>query len=138
MHCWRVAAFAAALAGCGAHDVSARLPSPPGEATGSITVVLTQPARDLTVAVNGVLVAERAHSKKVRVTGVPVGMADVVIAAGGGETRVEKHIRVAVEERQDTAIPLAGPDRSMGETVKMGFLTMAAWVLSRALYLAIF
>ncbi len=131
----RLAALAACVAGC-AHDVRARLPAEPGEPTGSITIVLTQSARDLTVSVNGVLVAERAHTERVHIEGVPVGAADVVVAAGGGETRIERHMRVAVVERQDTAIPIAAPDKSMSQGLGMGLLSAVVWVLSRAAILA--
>jgi hypothetical protein len=127
---------ASTLAAC-AHDVHTRLPSEPGEPTGSITVIVTQPARDLTIAVNGVLVAERRHTKKVRVDGVPTGAADVVIAAGAGGTRVERHVRVQVEQGRETAIPIGSPSGSASGTALTGFLSIAAWVLSRAAYIAL-
>jgi len=123
-------------AGC-ARDVHVRLPSDADEPTGSVTVVVTQPARDLTVAVNGVLVAERRHTKKVVVTGVPSGLVDVVIAAGAGETRLERHVRVDVEEGRDTAIPVGAPTGSALRAVGLGALSVAVWVLSRAAYLAL-
>jgi len=131
----RLAALVACIAGC-AHDVRARLPAQPGEPTGSITIVLTQSARNLTVSINGVLVADRAHSERVHIQGVPAGAADVVVAAGGGETRIERHMSVAVAAGRDTAIPLAGPDKPMSQGLAMGLLSATVWVLSRAAILA--
>ncbi len=131
--CFAVAA--AVLSGC-AHDVHTRLIAAPDEPTGSITIVLTQPARDLTVSVNGQLVAERAHTQKVTVKSVPVGMADVVIAAGGGAERVERHVRVEIAEGVDSAIPVGAPHKSMSAAMSMGALSVTAWLLSRAIVLA--
>jgi hypothetical protein len=125
------------LMGC-ARDLHVRLPAPADEPTGSITVVLTQPATDLTVAINGTLVADRAHTEKVRVDGVIAGMADVVIAAGGGAERVERHLQVIVDAGGHVNIPIGAPEKSMGSAMKMGVFTVAAWVLSRAIYLAFF
>jgi hypothetical protein len=128
-------AIAVAGAGC-ARDLHVRLPHPPEEPTGSITVHLTRPANDLTVAVNGHLVAERAHTEKVRVDGVIAGMAEVTIAAGGGPDRVERHMQVLVDAGGHVHIPIGAPEKSMASAFKMGFLTVVAWVVSRALYLA--
>ena len=130
-----IIALVALMAGC-AHDVKARLPSPPGEPTGTIVILLTQPARDLTVAIDGTLVANRRHTKKLTVTGVPTGLTDVVIAAGGGSNRVERHLQVYVEIDRKTVIPLGSPEQSMTSAMHFGMLSVVAWVLSRAIYLA--
>lgn len=119
-----------------AKDVRARYPSAPGQATGSITVILTQPARDLTITVDGRLVAERKHTKKVSIEGIPVGFVDVVVVAGGGEGRVEKYVEVLVQDQLNTTLPVASPEGSMTSALQMGLLSLAAWVISRAIYLA--
>jgi hypothetical protein len=119
-----------------ANDVRVRYPSAPERATGSITIILTQPARDLTITVDGQLVAEREHTKKVTIESVPVGYVDVVIAAGGGEGRVEKYVEVLVEHGMNTTLPVASPEGSMTTALQMGLLSLAAWVISRAIYLA--
>ena len=128
-------AVALGVAGC-AHDRSARLPAPPGEPTGTIVILLTQPARDLTVAVNGTLVAQRAHTKKLTVRGVPTGPAEIVIAAGGGPARVERHVQVYVEHDREITIPLGSPEQSMSAAMQFGVLSVVAWVLGRAIAFA--
>src|SRR5690349_19274310 len=67
-------------AGC-AHDVDARFPSQPTEPTGTLVLQLTKPASGVTVAINGVLVVDDAHTGRVVVAGVPTGQSEVVIAA---------------------------------------------------------
>ena len=124
-----------ALGASCARDLEVGYPDPM-KPTGTITVLLTRPARDLTVTVNGALVARRAHTRQVRVTGVPAGSTDVVIAAGGGANRIERHFEVWVEPNENLTLPLAAPEQSMTSTMHMGMLTIAAWLLSRAIYLA--
>ena len=121
--------------GC-AHNVRARMPSAPGEPTGTITILLTQPARDLTVAVNGTLVASRVHTKKLVVGNVPTGLAEVVIAAGGGPARIERHVQIYVEHDREVVIPLGSPEQSMTSGMQLGVLSVVAWVISRGIYLA--
>jgi hypothetical protein len=128
-------ALAVLFAAC-SHDLKVRYPEKTELPTGSITVLLTRPARDLTIAVNGLLVARRAHTREVHVTGVPAGSTDVIIAAGGGSTRIEKHFEIWVSPGENVAIPLGAPEQSMASAMNMGMLTIAAWLLSRAIYLA--
>jgi len=116
--------------------VKVRYPGEPDLPTGSVTVLLTRAARDLTVAVNGHLVVRRAHTEEVRITGVPAGSTDIVVAAGGGGSRIEKHFEIWVEPNENVTIPLGAPEQSMSSTMSMGMLTIAAWLLSRAIYLA--
>ena len=124
-----------AVAGC-ARDVRVAMPMDPGDLTGSITILLTQPARDLTVTVNGVLVAERKRTEKVHIENVPVGYADVMIAAGSGGTRIDAAVRVSIDTGINTTIPVAAPDKPFGSAMSTGILSVAAWLLARALYLA--
>jgi len=124
-------------AGC-PHDVHAKLPTAADEPTGAVTILLTRPASDLTVSVNGTLVASRVNTKKVTVAAVPTGSADVVIAAGAGAQKVERHVRVEVEEGKQHTIPLASPERSWLSTVAAAVLSVGAWFASQALYLALF
>ncbi len=130
-----ICAFAVLSSAC-ARDLKVRYPEESDLPTGSITVLLTRPARDLTIAINGYLVARRAHTSEVRVTGVPYGKTDVVIAAGGGGARIEKHFEIWVDPDKTVVIPLGAPEQSMTSAMNMGMLTIAAWLLSRALYLA--
>ena len=126
-------AVIAALGGC-AHDVRTRLPNAPSESTGSIAIILTQPARDLTVAVDGVLAVERAHTKKVRIEGVPIGYHTVTIAAGSGPGRIERQVDVSVEEGGEIAIPLGSPENAMNANVWLGALTAVSCLAIRVFY----
>jgi hypothetical protein len=133
-----LAASLAALTGwigC-AHDREVRLATPPGEPTGAITIFLTRAASDLSVAVNGTLVARRAHTRRLTVRGVPTGPAEVVIAAGAGATRIERHVQVYVEHDREITIPLGAPEPSMGSALSLSVLSVAVAVLARALALA--
>lgn len=119
--------------GC-AHDVHTKMPTGPGEETGTITIVLTQAAHDLTVVVDGVLVVERAHTKKARIE-VSDGYHDVLIAAGSGNARIERHVEVSVDAGKDIAIPLGSPETSMGtRNMWLGALTSVGYLTARVLY----
>jgi hypothetical protein len=98
----------------------------PSVLTGSLTILLTQPAKDLTITVNGVLVAQRAHTDRVHVANIPIGMADVVIAAGGGPTRIDRHFQVSIDSGAVATVPIAAPDRAMSSTLPMWFLSLLA------------
>ena len=54
------------LAACSAHDVHVHYPmATPSDATGTLVLLLTQPADDVTVAIDGVLVTEKQHTQRV-------------------------------------------------------------------------
>jgi hypothetical protein len=126
------------LGGC-AHNVRATYPSTgPGVPVGSVTVKLTSAARNLSVTVNGVLVAEGKHTKKVTVLGVPAGPAEVGIACGGGGmSRVEKTARVEVEPYADTAVLVSAPNMSTASPIYVGLYNLGTWVFLGALYTVI-
>ncbi|HTL35628.1 MAG TPA: hypothetical protein VL326_21010 [Kofleriaceae bacterium] len=96
-------------AGC-AHDIAARYPSQPTEPTGTLVLQLTKAADGVTVAVNGMLVVDDAHTQRVVVTGVPTGQSDVVIAANGGD----KAFHVWIDSSHATTVPLGVPDEGSG------------------------
>ncbi len=125
-------------AGC-AHDVRVGFPRvAPGTPTGSVTVRLNHAVTDLTVTVNGALLAEGKHTKKVTVTGVPAGTAEIGIAAGGGAmSRVEKTVRVQVYPYTDTAIAVAAPKTGTGYWVYMGLYQLGLWIYASALYVVL-
>lgn len=119
-------------------DVRTRLPHEPSESTGMIHIILTRPASDLTVTVNGRLVTSRAHTRSVHVSGVPIGNADVVIAAGAGSQRIERHVRVDVDQGKVHTIPLASPDQSWLATAVAVMLSIGVWIVSQAVYASFF
>jgi hypothetical protein len=115
--------LAAGCMGC-ARDVVVELPNAPADA-GSIDIVFTRAAKDVTVTVDGQLVAKRRHTRYVHIGGVPPGMADVIVAAGSGAGRVERAVRIAVGEGRTTTIPLAAPAGSAWGGVGMSFIGLA-------------
>jgi hypothetical protein len=103
--------FLLVFAGCAAHDVLVHYPmATPSDATGTLVILLTQPADDVTVAIDGVLVTEEQHTKRIVVDRVPVGTADVILAANGED----KQFHAWVGTDHATTVPLGIPDSSMG------------------------
>jgi hypothetical protein len=121
-----VLGIAAALAGC-AHDVEARFPSQPTDPTGTLVLQLTQAASDVTVAINGVLVVDDAHTQRVVITGVPTGTREIVMAANGGD----KAFNVWIDSTRPTTVPLGVPDESSGfiKTLFGSVLTVVVYSL---------
>jgi hypothetical protein len=72
-------------------------------------LLLTQPASDVTVSINGVLVAEGEHTRRLVIDRVPVGTADVILAANGGD----KQFRTWIGSDHATTVPLGIPEESM-------------------------
>ena len=97
------------IAGC-SHDVRARFPSTPGDATGTLILKLTQPADGVTVAINGVLVVDDAHTKRIQIDGIPVGTGEIVMAANGSD----KAFHVWIGSDHPTTVPLGVPDEGSG------------------------
>jgi hypothetical protein len=115
----------AGLAAC-AHDVRARFPAPPDAPTGTLELVFSAPASDVSVAINGHLVVHDERTEKIRVDDVPTGYADVAIAAGPGE----KQVRVWVEYDRTTTIPLGAP----GEAPMSAIRALSTSLATVALY----
>src|SRR5215468_3517344 len=83
-------------------------------------------AHDVAVAVNGQLVVEGAHTKKVVIERVPVGTAEIVMAANGAD----KAFKLWVSGEHATTVPLGVADAGPG-----GFLkTVLASVISIVVY----
>ena len=113
------------LAAC-AHDVRARFPAPPDAPTGTVELVFSAPASDVSVAVNGHLVVYDERTERIRIDNVPTGYADLAIAAGPGE----KQVRVWVEYDGVTTIPLGSP----GEAPMSAVRALATSLATVALY----
>jgi hypothetical protein len=102
--------LALALAAC-ARDVRVSYPlAVPADAGGTLVVWLTQPADDVTVAVNGVLVAADAHTQRVVIDRVPLGTADVIVAANGQD----KSFHTWIGTDHVTTVPLGVPAAGSG------------------------
>lgn len=97
------------LGGC-AHDVRVNYPAPAGAPTGTLVLLFSQPASDVNVAINGVLVVEGQHTGRVTIANVPSGNEEVVITANGAD----KAFKTWVDSDHPTTIPLGVPDASTG------------------------
>ena len=99
------------LAGCAAADVRTHFPiAAPNEPTGTLVLLLGDAADDVTIAINGVLVVDGAHTRRVVIDGVPVGTAEVTMAANGAD----KQFKVWVGTDHATTVPLGVPDQGIG------------------------
>jgi hypothetical protein len=93
------------IAGC-ANDVRARYPSAPTDPTGTLVLTMAAPASGVTIAINGVLVVDGAHTKHIVIEGVPTGTGEVVMAANGAD----KAFHVWIDSTHPTTVPLGVPD----------------------------
>jgi hypothetical protein len=99
------------IAGCAAHDLQVHYPIVvPNQPTGTLVVLMSQPASDVAVAIDGVLVTADAHTQRLVIDGVPVGTAEVILAANGGE----KEFKAWIGGDHATTVPIGIPDASMG------------------------
>jgi hypothetical protein len=103
--CLMIALWLGSLAGC-ARDVRARFPSAPEEPTGTLVLLLSQPASNVSVAIDGLLVIEDQHTKKITIERVPTGNHDIEIAANGSD----KAMRAWISSENPTTIPLGVPE----------------------------
>ena len=103
----RFVVFLVLLVGC-PHDARTRYPAAPDAPTGTLVLLLSQAASNVSVAVNGRLVVEDAHTRKVVIDAVPAGSSEVTIAANGAD----KQLRVWIDHEQTTTVPLGVPDGS--------------------------
>ena len=112
--------------GC-AHDVHSRYPAAPDEPTGTVVLLLSQPADDVYVAIDGVLVVEDAHTGRIVISSAPTGNHDIVMTANGGE----KGMHVWITSDHPTVIPIGVPDQSTGflKTLFGTLVTITAYSL---------
>jgi hypothetical protein len=104
-----ISLLATLVVGC-AQDVRVRFPSPPEDISGTLVLQLAESASDVSVALNGMLVVDNVHTQRIVISGVPIGTADVVMAANG----VDKEFHVWVGAEHATTVPLGVPDASSG------------------------
>ena len=71
---------------------------------------MANPAKGVTVAVNGVLVVDDAHTGKVQIDAIPIGTGEVVMAANGAD----KSFRVWIDSERPTTVPLGVPEEGSG------------------------
>jgi hypothetical protein len=115
------------LAACGGTDVRVHYPVLPDQPTGTLVLLLSETASDVTVAVNGNLVVDRAKTDHIIVDGVPVGTQTVTMAANG----VDKQFQIWVDGDHWTTVPLGVPDPGYGfvKTLAGSLLTIVVYSL---------
>ncbi len=115
------------VAACSTSDVRVHYPTAPDQPTGSLVLLLSQAASDVTVSVNGNLVCDRAHTDRVIVDGVPVGTQTVIIAANG----MDKQFTIWVDGDHWTTVPLGVPEQGVGflKTLAGSILTIVVYSL---------
>lgn len=116
---WLVLAL---LVGC-AEDVHVNYPGSEG---GTIVLLLSEPAQSVSVAVNGQLVVEDAHTRRVVIDRAPVGNDDIVMTANGGD----KAMRVWVGSDHPTTVPMGVPEGGTSSWLK----TIFASIVTIAIY----
>lgn len=101
-----LAAFALA-GGCSVTVKNQRVAMPGGtgdkDMQGTIVLVFSNPVEDLTVAVNGELVADHLKTRRLTIDRVELGYADVAVAGSS----VERQVRVWVSPEKATFVPVA-------------------------------
>ena len=117
------------LLGC-AHNVRTRYPSTADEPTGTLVLTMTRPASGVTVAINGLLVVDDAHTQHVVIEGVPVGTREIVMAANGSD----KAFSIWISGDHPTTVPLGVPDEgsSFLKSLAGSLLTIVVYSLLRS------
>ncbi len=115
----------ALLVGC-THDIRAVYPTEPGQPTGRLVLILTQ-AADVTLSVNGLLVLDGEHTRKITIDNIPTGNAEITLAANGGD----KQFRAWVDSERPTTVPLGVPSEngSFLKTLAGSLITLVAYSL---------
>jgi hypothetical protein len=98
------------IAAACSHDVVAHYPAAPNEPTGTLVLLMSQPASGVSVAINGVLVVEDEHTSRIVIDNVPVGFDEIVLAANGAD----KELKTWIGGDHATTVPLGVPDPSYG------------------------
>jgi len=116
------------LVGC-AHDVRAGFPAPPGAPTGTLVLLLSRPANNVTVAINGQLIVEDEKTGRVMIKDIPTGNAEITMSANGSD----KQFRVWVDDTHVTTVPLGVPEQGMGflKSVLGTLISLIAYSLLR-------
>jgi hypothetical protein len=115
------------LVACSSPSVRVHYPTVPDQPTGTLVILLSQEASDVTVAVNGNLICDHTKTDRVIVDGVPVGTQTVAISANG----MDKAFSIWVSDDHWTTVPLGIPDQGVGflKTLAGSILTIVVYSL---------
>jgi len=122
----RIVCLLVCLLGC-ARDVRVSYPARPTESTSSVVLLLSDTAQGVSVAINGILLVEDAHTQRVTIDHVPTGNAEIMMTANGAD----KAMRVWVGDDHATTVPMGVPDTGGA----VGFVkTIVASIITIAVY----
>jgi hypothetical protein len=120
------------VSGC-ASNVDVRYPAPPGGSApaGAVLIRFTEPMRSVSVSIDGVLIAEDAHTERVHVADIPTGRRKIsIVAASGGRTAtVDRSEVLEVAPDREVSILVAVPPRSLGRWIWSGLYFLGYAVL---------
>ena len=122
----------ASVTGC-AHDVRVRYPDETGGDRGVVSVLLDD-AADVTLAVNGLLLVSDAHTKRIEISNLPVGYAELAVSAGGSAQQT----KIWVTSEHATALPMGAPtppSPGIVASLLSTAVSVAVYVLTRQLFL---
>jgi hypothetical protein len=124
--CCVVVAIAIVVSSC-AHDLNVRYPDE-GSPVGKLAVLLSEPA-SVTIVVNGVLLVQDQRTERVDIDNVPIGAAEVTVAAAGGE----KQVHAFVTSEHVTTLPIGAPPANSGllSTLLSTVVSVTMYVLIR-------
>lgn len=135
MRSWLVAAAAAALLlGCAPAKpriAAVHMPGSQiggGSGSGSMTLVFSREVENAVVAIDGVLVADKVRTRRLRVAGVPSGRVQVAVAADG----LDRQLDVQIQPGRDVAVPVgAAPEPEPDSPVAAAAMSIGGYLLSR-------
>lgn len=126
-----IAAVCVVLLVACAEDVHLRFPgAPPRDVpvtTGTLVLLLGQPAQNVTVAIDGWLVFADRHTQRVEIDGLPIGTREVNFAANGGD----KTFKVWIDAEHPTTVAIGVGDESYGflKTIVASVITVVVYAL---------
>jgi hypothetical protein len=114
-----------------AEDVHIRFPgAPPPDVpvtTGTLVLLLGQPASDVAVAIDGWLVFDGRHTSRIVIDGIPIGTREVTLAANSGD----KTFKIWIDSDHATTVPIGVPDETYGflKTIVASVITVVVYAL---------
>lgn len=133
---WLVLLCVPFLTAC-ASDVRVSYPHPvEASETGRVVVRLSEPMQTVTVMIDGSLVAEDEHTKRVEIQNVPIGEREIqVIASEQWRSRSVNHRdTVTVEPNRDGVVLIDTPPYSPGYWALMAVLWLVAFTPTAVIF----
>jgi hypothetical protein len=120
------------VAGCAARDVHTKFPVAV-ETPGSLELRFSGAVDDLLVTVNGQLVVDDVHTRRVIIAGIPPGPTTVMVASDGAP---ERAFTIEVPAGENVVVPLAGGATKsggiwqslLGAAITIGYLAIRSFL----------